>query len=77
VIDWEWAHTVPPALAFNSPIMLFDVAEFYDGSNALSADEEAFAKLLEQKGRFDLTGHVRDGRVHHRFAFCCGYDLSD
>jgi hypothetical protein len=77
VIDWEWAHTVPPALAFNSPIMLFDVGEFYDGNNALSKDEETFARLLEQKGRSDLGDHVRHGRVHHRFAFCCGYDLSD
>lgn len=76
VIDWEWAHTVPPALAFNSPIMLFDVGEFYDGNNALRADEETFAELLEKKGRSDLAGHVRSGRVHHRFAFCCGYDLS-
>jgi hypothetical protein len=77
VIDWEWAHTVPPALAFNSPIMLFDVGEFYDGNNTLSKDEEMFAELLKTKGRSDLAGYVRGGRLHHRFAFCCGYDLTD
>ena len=77
VIDWEWAYTVPPALAFNSPIMLFDVGDFYDGNNGLSKDEETFAGLLEQKSRLDLAGHVRGGRAHHRLAFYCGYDLSD
>ena len=57
--------------------MLFDVGDFYDGNNGLSKDEETFAELLELKGRPDLAGHVRGGRAHHRFAFCCGYDLSD
>lgn len=76
-IDWEWAYTAPPALAFNSPIMLFDLGHFYDGSNALSADEEMLAKILEEKGRFDLAVYLKHGRTHHRTAFCCGYDLSD
>lgn len=77
ILDWEWAYTAPPALAFNSPIMLFDVGDFYDGSNALSADEETFAQLLQEKGRSDLADYVKSGRPHHRFAFCCGYDLAD
>lgn len=77
VLDWEWAYTAPPALAFNSPIMLFDVGDFYDGSNALSADEETFAQNLQEKGRSDLADYVKSGRLHHRFAFCCGYDLAD
>lgn len=77
VIDWEWAYTVPAALAFNSPLMLFDAGEFCDGNNALSQDEEAFAELLKLKGRSDLACYIRGGRLHHRFAFCCGYDLTD
>lgn len=77
ILDWEWAYTAPRALAFNSPIMLLDVRDFYDGINKLSADEETFAKLLKEKGRSDLAHHVKSGRSLHRFAFCCGYDLAD
>ncbi|KAI0469950.1 hypothetical protein GGR56DRAFT_668346 [Xylariaceae sp. FL0804] len=77
IIDWEWAHTAPPAHAFNSPIGLLAVGEFYDGVNSLSHDETIFAKLLEKKGRPDLATFVWSGRLQHRFHFCCGYDLAD
>lgn len=77
IIDWEWAHTAPPALAFNSPIGLLPVADFYDGKNCLGDDEAVFALLFEEKGREDLAQFVRHGRLQHRFAFCCGYDLCD
>ncbi|KAL1841724.1 hypothetical protein VTK73DRAFT_3398 [Phialemonium thermophilum] len=77
IIDWEWAHTAPAAVAFNSPIGLLPVANFYDGANELGADEAVFARLLEEKGRADLAACVWNGRVQHRFAFCCGYDLAD
>ncbi|KAI1259817.1 hypothetical protein F5Y18DRAFT_408348 [Xylariaceae sp. FL1019] len=77
IIDWEWAYTAPPSRAFNSPVAFLPVAAFYRGENGLSEDELVFARLLEEKGREDLASFVRDGRIQHRFAFCCGYDLED
>ena len=77
IIDWEWAHTASPAQAFNSPVGLLPVADFYSGKNSLGDDEIVFARLLEKKGRQDLARFVWNGRLQHRFAFCCGYDLAD
>lgn len=77
IIDWEWAYTAPPAHAFNSPIGLLPVGDFYNGSNELGDDEITFANILEKKGHQDLANYVRNGRLQHRFAFCCGYDLVD
>jgi hypothetical protein len=76
IIDWEWAHTMPPEIAFNSPIGLLPVADFYDGVNDIGEDEVVFARLLEDKGCPELAAHIRKGRLQHRFAFCCGYDLA-
>ncbi|KAI0845992.1 hypothetical protein F5Y00DRAFT_254938 [Daldinia vernicosa] len=77
IIDWEWAYTAPPIHAFNSPIGFLPVAEFYRGANNLGSDEIIFARILEEKGHLDLAGFVRNGRLQHRFSFCCGYDLID
>lgn len=77
IIDWEWAHTASPSHAFNSPIGFLPVAEFYGGKNSLGDDEIVFAGLLEKKGYEDLARFVYNGRLQHRFAFCCGYDLAD
>ncbi|KAF7559438.1 hypothetical protein G7046_g4727 [Stylonectria norvegica] len=77
IIDWEWAHTASAAHAFNSPIGFLPVGDFYDGKNDLGDDEAVFAGLLEQKGREDLARFVWEGRLQHRFSFCCGYDLQD
>lgn len=77
IIDWEWTHTAPPALAFNSPIGFLPVGDFYDGKNDLGEDEVVFAQLLESKNRRDLAQCVWNGRLQHRFSFCCGYDLDD
>lgn len=77
IIDWEWAHTASPAHAFNSPIGLLPVAEFYNGNNNLGNDEILFACLLEQKGHPNLANFVRNGRLQHRFTFCCGYSPAD
>ncbi|KAI5859849.1 hypothetical protein GGS23DRAFT_264210 [Durotheca rogersii] len=77
IIDWEWAYTAPPTHAFNSPIGLLPVAQFYSGANNLGDDEITFARMLEEKGRQDLADFVWNGRLQHRFAFCCGYDLAD
>jgi hypothetical protein len=76
-IDWEWAHTGPRSMAFNSPIVLLPVALFYDGDNGLGEDEMTFAQLLEEKGRPDLGDIVLKGRLLHRLHFCCGYDSRD
>ncbi|KAJ5287330.1 hypothetical protein N7478_003016 [Penicillium angulare] len=77
MIDWEWAYTAPKSVAFNSPIALLPVSEFYDGTNRIGEDEVAFAELLEEKGHPDLGEITRTGRLLHRFDFCCGYDISD
>ncbi|KXG45349.1 Aminoglycoside phosphotransferase [Penicillium griseofulvum] len=77
IVDWEWAHTGPRSMAFNSPIALLPVALFYDGDNHLSEDEMIFSQLLEGKGHPDLGGIVQKGRLLHRLHFCCGYDSRD
>jgi len=77
IIDWEWAYTTPEAIAFNSPVGLLPVNDFYNGLNTLGEEEELLAEIFEKKGALGLAQVVRDGRLQHRFAFCCGYDLSD
>lgn len=77
IIDWEWAHTDSKSGAFNSPIVLLPVADFYAGVNCLGEDEAFFAQCFEEKGHSDLGTIVRSGRLIHRFRFCCGYDLAD
>ncbi|KAJ5602065.1 hypothetical protein N7510_011599 [Penicillium lagena] len=77
IIDWEWAHTDSKSAAFNSPIVLLPVADFYTGVNSIGEDEAFFAKCFEAKGHPDLGAVVRNGRLIHRFRFCCGYDLAD
>ncbi|KAI1102469.1 hypothetical protein F4804DRAFT_312893 [Jackrogersella minutella] len=76
IIDWEWAHTAPSSLAFNSPIGLLPVGEFYEGVNNLGHDENIFVRILEGKGHGYLADCVRNGRLQHRFSFCKGYELS-
>ncbi|KAJ5569827.1 uncharacterized protein N7459_009257 [Penicillium hispanicum] len=76
-IDWEWAYTDSKSAAFNSPIVLLPVADFYEGANHIGEDEMIFAQSFEEKGHLDLGAIVRNGRLLHRFRFCCGYDLAD
>lgn len=77
IIDWEWAHTEPKSAAFKSPIMLLPVADFYNSVNCIGKDESTFANTLEDKGNKRLAEIVRNGRLLHRFDFCCGYDFAD
>ncbi|GKZ30910.1 hypothetical protein AbraIFM66950_010647 [Aspergillus brasiliensis] len=77
IVDWEWAQTESKAEAFKSPIMLLPVADFYDGVNTLGEDESVFANILEEKGNKVLAEIVRNGRLLHRFHFCCAYDFAD
>ncbi|CAG7936916.1 unnamed protein product [Penicillium olsonii] len=77
IIDWEWAQTDSKSAAFNSPIVLLPVADFYTGADSIGEDEVYFAECLEEKGHPDLGEIVRNGRLIHRMQFCCGYDLDD
>lgn len=77
IVDWEWAHTEPKSAAFKSPIMLLPVADFYNGVNSTGKEESAFANTLEDKGSKHLAEIVGNGRLLHRFDFCCGYDFAD
>jgi hypothetical protein len=69
IIDWEFASAETRELAFGSPSMMWPVAEFYDGENALTADEVAFAAVFEGRGRRDLARLVLGGRRWQRFLF--------
>ncbi|PLB48335.1 hypothetical protein P170DRAFT_510964 [Aspergillus steynii IBT 23096] len=77
IVDWEWAYTDSKSAAFKSPMMLLPVADFYNGVNDTGEDELTFAAILEEKGNTGLAEIVRNGRLLHRFQFCCGYDFSD
>lgn len=76
IIDWEWTGTTSKAEAFASPCMMWPVAEFYDGSNDLCADELRFAAIFREKGREDLAAYVTGGRKIQRFFFALGPDVS-
>ncbi|RAL14093.1 uncharacterized protein BO97DRAFT_433219 [Aspergillus homomorphus CBS 101889] len=69
IVDWEWAHTDSNSVAFNSPVFLLPVADFYDGVIEPGEDEWEFARLLEDKGQSDLAEIVRQGRIVHLFNF--------
>lgn len=75
LIDWEWSFTAPALLAFNSPMLLLPTSEFFNGEIKIGNDEELFAECLEAKGAKDMAKCVREGRVHHQFAFLCNLDL--
>ena len=77
IIDWGWAYTASAFIAFYSPIAFLPLGDFFDGASSLGNDEIAFANVLAEKGREDLAEHVRVGRVHHMFSFCCGYPFDD
>ncbi|KAJ5585625.1 uncharacterized protein N7459_005425 [Penicillium hispanicum] len=76
VIDWEWTWTVPKAEAFCSPCMMWPVAEIYDGSNELAADELRLAAIFLERGREDLANCVLNGRKVQRFLFGLGLKSS-
>lgn len=76
VIDWEWTWTAPKAEAFCSPCMMWPVAEFYNGSNELAADELRLATVFIERGREDLANYVLNGRKVQRFLFGLGPERS-
>ena len=77
IIDWEWAYAVPASVAFNSPLLLLPANDFYDGVKRLGEQELELAQVFERSGHMDMAAIVRNGRLQHRFTFCCGYDLAD
>ncbi|GAB7349907.1 hypothetical protein MBLNU459_g0596t1 [Dothideomycetes sp. NU459] len=76
IIDWEWAYTTSATVAFNSPMMLLPVSDFFRGDTGIGEEEELFAQLLERKGASSLAEIVRRGRLQHQLAFCCNFDLA-
>ncbi|EGX89900.1 Protein kinase-like domain [Cordyceps militaris CM01] len=72
IIDWEWCATASKAEAFASPCMMWPVAAFYDGSNALADEERLLAGALREKGRADLADCVLRGRAVQRLLFALG-----
>ncbi|KAF2454310.1 hypothetical protein BDY21DRAFT_387682 [Lineolata rhizophorae] len=75
LVDEE--YNITECIAFNSPAMLLPVSDFYKGVNELGNEEAEFARIFERKGYPGLAEIVRQGRLQHRFAFCCEYDLAD
>ena len=74
IIDWEWALTTSETLAFNSPMLLLPVLDFFEGGTGFGGEEERFAGSLEQKGANDMARIVKKGRLHHQLAFLCIFD---
>ncbi|KAL0935574.1 uncharacterized protein CTRU02_210165 [Colletotrichum truncatum] len=72
IIDWEWTSTASPEEAFSSPLMMWPVAAFYEGSNTLSPDELRFFEILRERGRKDIANHLVNGRRIQRFNFAMG-----
>jgi hypothetical protein len=75
IIDWEFASAEAKELAFSSPCMMWPVGDFYDGSNALAADEQRFAAIFDKRGRADMGNIVRGGRRWQRYLFFLGGGL--
>ncbi|KAK4170708.1 hypothetical protein QBC36DRAFT_225993 [Triangularia setosa] len=76
IIDWESAYTAPACVAFNTPMGILPVKDFYDGVSTLGEDEETLLEILTSKGGRVFSDHlIRHGRLLHRFLFCCGFDL--
>ncbi|KAK4171009.1 hypothetical protein QBC36DRAFT_250357 [Triangularia setosa] len=75
IIDWESAYTAPVAIAFNAPMGLLPVREFYDREDTVAGDDHVFLDILKSGEGRNFTGGLLPGRQLHRFMFCCGFDL--
>jgi hypothetical protein len=72
IIDWEFASTEANNSAFSSPCMMWPVQEYYDGSNALSQEEQEFAQMFRRRAREDMAQMILQGRAWQRFLFFLG-----
>lgn len=52
-------------------MLLLPTSELFNGETKVGNDEEAFAECLKAKGVKGMAKNVREGRVHHQFAFLC------
>ncbi|KAJ8069598.1 hypothetical protein OCU04_000036 [Sclerotinia nivalis] len=81
VIDGEWAFTAPATIAFTSPMMLWDVGDFFDGKSSLSKEEVEFASLLDHEENDAQTQglgtYVKKGKMTQRLNFLIGNEISD
>ncbi|KAK4652327.1 hypothetical protein QC762_610150 [Podospora pseudocomata] len=75
IIDWESAFTAPAFVAFNTPMGILPVKDFYDGVDTLGEHEDGFLDILRSKGGQVFSNVGRHGRLLHRFLFCIGFDI--
>lgn len=61
---------------FCSPCMMWPLAQFYNGSNDLDADELRLEAIFRERGREDLANCVIDGRKAQRYFFVLGPESS-
>lgn len=66
IIDWELAIVTSKESAFQSPMLIYDLGELYNGLSTPSEDEARFAKIIrEEKGEEDLARMVAQ-KLHFR-----------
>jgi hypothetical protein len=66
VIDWELAIVTAKGSAFQSPLLLYDLGEFYnEGLSTPSKDEECFSNILSEKGAHGLSALAAQ-KLHFR-----------
>ncbi|KAI9875352.1 MAG: hypothetical protein M1830_008587 [Pleopsidium flavum] len=75
IIDWELAVLAPKSSAFQSPLLMYNLGEFYqEGLSTPSKDERRFARILrEEKGRDDLA-RLTAQKMIFRFEQCIETD---
>jgi hypothetical protein len=56
-------------------MLLLPTSDFFNGEVKIGKDEALLAECLEEKGAKEMAKAVREGRVHHQFAFLCTLDF--
>ncbi|KAL7894929.1 hypothetical protein HDV63DRAFT_396552 [Trichoderma sp. SZMC 28014] len=74
IIDWEWAYTASPAHAFHSPIGFYQLQTFTAVATTCAMMRLFLHNCLRKGVHRFLACFVRNGRLQHRFNFCCGVD---
>ncbi|KAI8626977.1 hypothetical protein F5Y19DRAFT_184489 [Xylariaceae sp. FL1651] len=67
IIDWEQSISTAKGSAFQSPLLLYGIAELYDkGLSTPSGDEKLFSKILwEEKGAAEISA-LAEKKLHYR-----------
>ncbi|KAI0098250.1 hypothetical protein GGR51DRAFT_538212 [Nemania sp. FL0031] len=78
IIDWELAISTAKGAAFQSPLLLYDLGEFYNkGLSTPSEDEKRLSKFLrEEKGAVELST-LAEKKLHFRVDQVIETDPSD